>query len=150
MIAKNIGDLGLDIPMISSHGIANQTFIDLAGEAAEGVVIPTGKLLFPSQIPEDDAQYEVISTFYDEYKAKFNSEPTNFGSYGYDNLMLVVEALRAGATDRESIRAFLENDIVDWTGTTGIFNFSVDDHNGLQADSMVMATVKDGKWTLLE
>jgi branched-chain amino acid transport system substrate-binding protein len=69
---------------------------------------------------------------------------------GYDNLMLVVEALRAGGTERESIRAFLENDIVDWTGTTGIFNFSTDDHNGLQADSMVMATVKDGKWTLLE
>lgn len=150
VIAKNIQDLGLDMPMISSHGIANQTFIDLAGEAAEGVVIPTGKLLFPSQIPQDDVQYEVISTFYDEYKSKFNSEPTNFGSYGYDNLMLVVEALRAGATDRESIREYLENDIVDWTGATGIFNFSADDHNGLQADSMVMAIIKDGKWTLLE
>ena len=64
--------------------------------------------------------------------------------------MLVVEALHAGATDRESIREFLENDIKDWTGATGVFNFSADDHNGLQADSMVMATVKDGKWTLLE
>ena len=68
MIAKNIHDLGLDIPMVSSHGVANQTFIDLAGEAAEGVVIPTGKLLFPSQIAEDDVQYEVISTFYTSIK----------------------------------------------------------------------------------
>lgn len=150
VIAKNMKDLGLTIPMISSHGIANQSFIDLAGDAAEGVVIPTGKLLFPSQIKQEDVQFEVISTFYDEYSKEFNSEPTNFGSYGYDNLMLVVEALRAGATDRESIRDYLENDIKDWTGATGVFNFSPEDHNGLSADSMIMATVKDGKWTLLE
>ena len=150
VIAKNLRDLNLDIPMVSSHGIANQTFIDLAGEAAEGVVIPTGKLLFPSQIAEDDVQFDVISSFYNEYHEKFNSEPTNFGSYGHDNLMLVVEALKAGKTDRQSIREFLENDIVDWTGATGVFNFTAKDHNGLQADSMVIATVKDGKWILVE
>lgn len=150
VIAKNKKDLGIDIPMVSSHGIANQTFIKLAGDAAEGVVIPTGKLLFPSQIPSDDVQYEVISNFYEEYTKKYNNEPTNFGSYGYDNLMLVVEALRAGATERESIRDYLETKIVDWTGTTGIFTFSDKDHNGLKSDSMVMATVKDGKWTLLK
>lgn len=150
VIANNIKDLGLDIPMISSHGIANQTFIDLAGDSAEGIVIPTGKLLFPSQITEEDPQFSVISKFHEEYSAKYNSEPTNFGSYGYDNLMLIVEALRAGATDREAIRDYLENDIKDWTGATGIFNFSAEDHNGLEADSMVMATVKEGKWTLLK
>ncbi|WP_428908058.1 ABC transporter substrate-binding protein [Niallia sp. Krafla_26] len=150
VIAKNLKDLGLDMPLISSHGIANQSFIDLAGDSAEGVVIPTGKLLFPSQIQQDDVQYEVISNFHSEYQKKYNSEPTNFGSYGHDNLMLVVEALRAGATDRESIRDYLENDIKDWTGATGVFNFSPEDHNGLSADSMVIATVKDGKWTLLE
>ena len=60
-----------------------------------------------------------------------NSEPTNFGSYGYDNLLLVIEALENGATDREAIRDYLENDIKDWVGTTGIFNFSDTDHNGL-------------------
>lgn len=150
IIARNIQELGLDLPMVSSHGIANQTFIDLAGEAAENVVIPTGRLLFPDQIPESDPQYEVISSFYKEYVAKFNSEPTNFASYGYDNLMLVVEALRAGATDRASIRDYLENEIKDWVGATGIFNFSPEDHNGLSADSLVMATVKNGKWVLLE
>lgn len=150
IIARNIQELGIDLPMVSSHGIANQTFLDLAGEAAENVVIPTGRLLFPEQIPESDPQYEVISSFYEEYVAKFNSEPTNFASYGYDNLMLVVEALKAGATDRVAIRDYLENEIKDWVGATGIFNFTPDDHNGLSADSLVMATVKDGKWVLLE
>ncbi|MDQ0163918.1 ABC transporter substrate-binding protein [Bacillus alveayuensis] len=150
VIAKNVRDLGIDLPIIGSHGIANQNFIKLAGEAAEGVVIPTGKLLFPDQIPQDDVQYEVISSFYKDYTEKFGSEPTNFGSYGYDNLMLVIEALKNGATDRESIRDYLENNIKDWVGATGVYNFSEKDHNGLKADSLVMAVVKDGKWTLLE
>lgn len=148
--AKNMKELGMTIPYIGSHGIANQSFLDLAGDAAEGVVIPTGKLLFPTQIPESDPQYEVISKFYDDYTAEFSSEPTNFGSYGYDNIMLIVEALENGATDREAIRDYLENNIKDFVGATGVFNFSPDDHNGLTADSLVLAEVKDGKWTYKE
>lgn len=145
--AKNMKELGMDIPYIGSHGIANQSFIELAGDAAEGVVIPTGKLLFPTQIPNDDPQHKVISSFYDSYKEEFSGEPTNFGSYGYDNVMLVVEALKSGATDPEAIRDYLENKVKDYVGATGIFTFSAGDHNGLKADSMVLAEVKDGKWT---
>lgn len=144
--AKNMKELGMDIPYIGSHGIANQSFIDLAGDAAEGVIIPTGKLLFPTQIPNDDPQYKIISSFYDSYKDEYGEEPTNFGSYGYDNIMLVVEALKSGAKDQEAIRDYLENKVKDYVGATGIFTFSAKDHNGLKADSMVLAEVVDGKW----
>ncbi len=150
VVAKNTRDLGIDLPIIGSHGIANQNFITLAEDAAEGVVIPTGKLLFPDQIAEEDVQFDVISSFYKDYTDKYSSEPTNFGSYGYDNLMLVIEALKNGATDREPIREYLENNVTDWIGTTGVFNLTDKDHNGLTADSLVMAVVKDGKWTLLK
>lgn len=145
--AKNMKELGMDMPYIGSHGIANQAFLDLAGDAAEGVVIPTGKLLFPTQIPDEDPQYKVIKEFYDEYTAAYDGEPTNFGSYGYDNLLLIVEALKSGAKDRESIRDYLENEVKEYVGATGIFTFSEKDHNGLKADSMVLAEVKNGKWT---
>ncbi|PIC57501.1 ligand-binding receptor [Sporosarcina sp. P12(2017)] len=150
VIAKNAHDLGIKLPVFGSHGIANQNFISLAGEAAEGVVIPTGKLLFPDQIPKDDIQHSVLSEFYNEYTEKYDSEPTNFGSYGYDNVMLAVEALKNGATDREAIRDYLEENIKDWVGTTGVYNYTADDHNGLGPESFVMATVKDGKWTYIE
>lgn len=149
-IAVNMKDLGMEIPHVSSHGVANQAFIDLAQDAAEGVVIPTGRLLFPTEIPEDDPHYEIISNFYEKYTNKYDSEPTNFASYGYDNLMLVIDALEAGASDRDAIRDHLENNITNWVGTTGTFNMSPDDHNGLDTDSLVMAHVKDGKWQFLK
>jgi branched-chain amino acid transport system substrate-binding protein len=41
-------DLGLEAPIVHNHGIGNQAFIDLAGEAAEGVLFPIGKLLVAS------------------------------------------------------------------------------------------------------
>ncbi|HZJ02632.1 MAG TPA: ABC transporter substrate-binding protein, partial [Thermoleophilia bacterium] len=60
--AKNMDQLGMDIPYVGSHGIANMTFIDLAGEAAEGVVFPAGKMLIPETIT-DPAQKEVVDGF---------------------------------------------------------------------------------------
>lgn len=144
--AKNMKELGITIPYIGSHGIGNNTFIELAGDGAEGVIIPTGKLLLPTELDEDDVQYEIISEFYNAYMDKYGTEPTNFGSYGYDNLLLAVEALKNGATDHASIRDYLETKIKDFVATTGTFNFSETDHNGLEADSMIMAEVKDGKW----
>ena len=150
VIAKNAHDLGIDLPIVGSHGIANAGFIKLAESAAEGVVIPTGKLLFPDQIPKDDVQSEIITDFYKAYTEKYDSEPTNFGSYGYDNLLLAIEALKNGATNREEIRDYLESDIKNWIGTTGVFNFSDTDHNGLKPDSMVMAIVENGEWKLME
>ena len=150
VVAKNASELGVDLQIIGSHGIANKNFITLAEEAAEGVVIPTGKLLFPKQIAEDDVQFELISKFYNEYTEQFDGEPTNFGSYGYDNLLLAIAALESGATDHESIRTFLENDVKDWVGTTGVFNYTSEDHNGLSPGSMVMAIVENGEWKLLK
>lgn len=148
-IAVNMKNLDITMPHLSSHGIANQAFIDLAKEAAEGVVIPTGRLLFPTEIPEDDPLFEIITEFYEKYTDKYDSEPTNFASYAHDNILLVAEALENGATDSASIRNYIENNITDWKGATGIYNMSPEDHNGLDGDSLVMATVKDGKWKFL-
>lgn len=150
IIAKNRHELGIDIPYIGSHGIANNAFIELAGEGAEGVVIPTGKLLVPTQIEESDPQYDIITKFYKDYTGEFDGEPTQFGSYGYDNVLLAVEAIKNAGTDRSAIRDYLENNIKDFVATTGVFTFSTKDHNGLTADSMVLAEVIDGKWVLKE
>ena len=62
LAAKNMKQLGMTIPYVGSHGIANKTFIELAGDAAEGVVFPAGRLLVPSSIT-DAKQKEVTEAF---------------------------------------------------------------------------------------
>jgi branched-chain amino acid transport system substrate-binding protein len=51
IITKNFKDLGLNIPLIHSHGVGNQNFIQLAQGAADGVILPIGKLTVTTQIP---------------------------------------------------------------------------------------------------
>ncbi len=51
LVAKNLKELGLTLPLIQSHGAASKKFIELAGEGAEGVIMPAGKLVIYKQLP---------------------------------------------------------------------------------------------------
>ncbi len=51
IVAKNMVQLGITIPLIQSHGVASPKYIEYAGEAANGNVLPTGKILVLDQLP---------------------------------------------------------------------------------------------------
>ena len=55
-VTRDARSLGIDAKLIMSHGVANRTFIELAQDAAEGVVFPAGKLLVANDIPDDEHQ----------------------------------------------------------------------------------------------
>ena len=99
LAAKNMKQLGMDIPYVGSHGIANKTFIELAGEAAEGVVFPAGRLLVPASIT-DPAQKEVTDLFVQRYSAAYGGSPNTFAGYACEAISLLVDAIeRAGSTE---------------------------------------------------
>ncbi|WP_395879600.1 ABC transporter substrate-binding protein [Desulfallas sp. Bu1-1] len=150
IITKNFRDMGLSIPLIHSHGVGNQKFIELAQGAAEGVILPIGKLAVASQIPDSDPQKKVLESYIADYQAKYNTLPNSFGGYAWDAFNLVVAAIEKAGPDRAAIRDELEKNTSGFVGISGVFNMSPADHNGLGVDSMVLVEVKDGKWQLLE
>jgi len=147
-IVKEARQLGLNIPLISSHGSANSKFLELVGDAGEGVWMVAGKLLVPDQVKEDDPQYEVINKYVESYKAAYGTEPDSFGGYAYDGLNLLVDALKQTDGDASKLGEVLEK--VHYVGVTGEFKFSPEDHNGLTEDTMIMVEVKNGKFQLME
>jgi branched-chain amino acid transport system substrate-binding protein len=147
-IVKEARQLGLNIPLISSHGSANSKFLELVGEAGEGVWMVAGKLLIPDQVAEDDPQYAVIKKYVESFKAAYGSEPDSFGGYAYDGLNLLVEGLKQTGGDASKLGEVLEK--VNYVGVTGEFKFSAEDHNGLTEDTMIMVEVKDGKFQVLK
>lgn len=149
IITKNFRDLGLDIPLIHSHGVGNEKFIELAQGAADGVILPIGKLTVADQIPDDDPQKEVLQSYISHYREKYNALPVSFGGYGWDAFNLVVKAIEKAGPDRAAIRDELEK-TTGFVGVSGIFNMSPQDHNGLDTDSMVLVQIKDGTWQLLK
>jgi len=41
IIARNVKQLGLHMPLYMSHGVSSKKFIELAGDAAEGIILPS-------------------------------------------------------------------------------------------------------------
>ena len=149
VLAKNIQQLGLEIPLYQSHGVASPKFIELAGAAAEGIMLPTGKILVADLIPDSDPQKEVLAAYINDYEKKFNSAVSGFGGYAYDGMKILAAALKGSDGNKEKIRQAIEN-TQNHVGVSGIFNFSETDHNGLSPDAFVMVKIQDGKWELLK
>ena len=146
LISKNAKQLGLTIPIFDSHGIANQAFIDLAGDAANGVIFPAGKLLVADVLPDSDPQKAVLQAYAKDFKAKYNKTADTFGGHAWDALNLVAKALEKAGPDKAKIRDEIEN-TKNFVGISGLFNMSPQDHNGLTKGAFAMVKIAGGKWT---
>lgn len=147
--AKNLKQLAWSLPYIGSHGIANFKFIELAGDAAEGVVFPSTKILFPQSITNPD-QKKVIDIFISDYTEEFGEAPNHFASHGWDAISLLVKAIEdAKSTKAEDIQAALNN-IKGFAGADGIFTYSATDHDGLAVDDLIMVKIEKGTWVLAQ
>jgi len=138
-----------ETPVMQSHGIGNQVFLDSAGADANGLVAPLGRLVVAGQLPADDPQRQVITTFVDEYTKKFGAGPSTFSGHAYDAWKLAVDALTAAGTDKAAVRDHLEQ-VKGYVGISGVFTMTPTDHSGLSADALKLVTVANGTWKLLD
>ncbi|MCB9959747.1 MAG: ABC transporter substrate-binding protein [Rhodospirillaceae bacterium] len=150
IVTRNYAQLGIELPLYQSHGVASDAFIELAGEAANGVRLPGSATLVVDLLPADDPQHDVVTAYRDAYVARYNEPVSTFGGYAYDAFWLMVNAIEAaGTTDGEAVREAIEN-TTGWVGVTGVFNMSPEDHMGLDLSAFRMLEIVDGHWTLVE
>ncbi len=143
-------DLGLEIPIVHNHGIGNQAFIDLAGEAAEGVLFPIGKLLVAEGLPDTDPQKATLLRYIADYTAYTGgATPSTFGGHAWDAMQMAFSALQSVGPDPAAIRDYIEN-ITNFAGISGIFNLSSEDHNGIGKESLVLVQIVDGGWVYVD
>ena len=146
VVTKNIRELGIQVPIIESHGIANTQFIDLAGDAANGVIFPAGRLLISDQLPDSDPQKKVLEDYKKQFKDKFGYEASTFGGHVWDAFHIIVEGVKKSGTDPEKLRDTFESNTKQFVGISGTFTLSADDHNGLKSDALSMIQIQDKKW----
>lgn len=151
IVTRNFAQLGFDIPLYQSHGVASNAFIELAGaDAAEGVRLPGTALLIGDLLAEDDPQYKVVTEYAAAYKAKYKQDPSTFAGYAHDAVALMVDAItRAGEADPDAIRDALEK-TQGFVGTTGTYSFSPEDHLGLDLTAFRMLEITEGGWKQLD
>ncbi len=148
IVIKNMKQIGYNVPIFQSHGFGNIKYVKSAGAAAEGVIFPAGRLLVANTLYEGHPQKKVLEKYKKDYESKFGEDVSTFGGHAYDAFMILVEAIKKVGTNKEKVRDAIEN-TKGFVGTGGIFNFSPEDHNGLDIDAFEMLTVKDGQFTVL-
>ena len=105
IIAKEVKDLGITIPLYGSHGIARIEFIQGAGDAANGVRFAAGKILVPAAYGKGTEAYTQATDFISAYTAAYGTAPSTFAGHAFDALAIIANALQEHHRHRHSRRA---------------------------------------------
>ena len=138
---KNRKQLGITTPVIGPSSLNNQKFLNLAGDAAEEMVL-VSYFHYGKWTP---GQMEFIN-----YINKNNPEvfPTLQHALGWDAIHLFAVAMKKAGSDSVKIRDELEK-IKKYSGAAGEYNLSPSDHQPLGLKALVYVKVQNGKFVLL-
>jgi branched-chain amino acid transport system substrate-binding protein len=150
VITKNVKQLGIKIPLYMSHGVASKKYIELAGaDAAEGVMLPAGRLAIYDALPKNDPQAKLLKEYDQSYKKAYGVEASTFGGYAYDAFLLLTGAIKTSGATPALIRNGLE-ETKKLISVSGTFNMSIKDHNGLDLSAFEMVRIVKGDWRLVK
>jgi len=149
VIARNAHQLGVKTPLFMSHGVSSKKFIELAGDSAEGIKLPSGKVVVADLLPNSDSQKKSLMAFVKDYQNHYKAEGDHFGGHAWDAVMLIRSAVENGAYTPAAIRDQLEK-TKQFHGIGGTFTYSAQDHAGLGRDAFVLVEVKSKDWVIVK
>ena len=131
--------MGIDVPFLGGNGFNSPEVIEIAGEAADGLVVATPWF--------GDKQDPKVQEFNEKYKEKYGELPDQFAAQAYDALYIYAEALKkAGGEDRDAFRDALA-ETKDFEGILGKFSF---DEEGDVIMEPTVVEIKGGKFVVFE
>jgi branched-chain amino acid transport system substrate-binding protein len=150
IVTRNYKQLGITLPFYQSHGVASKKYIELAGDAAEGVRLPAAALLVADKLPDSDPQKPVVVGYKTMYEKETGQAVSTFGGHAYDAFKMLVAAIkRAGSAEPAAIRDEIEK-TSGFIGTGGEVNMSPKDHLGLDLSAFRMLEIRNGDWTIVK
>lgn len=109
---KQAREMGLKSQIFGEEGFDSPKFIEIAGKAAEGVIIVTN-------LNRDDTR-PVARKFIEDYRKLYKMEPDMVGASNFDAFLVIADAIRrAGSTDPKAIRDAVAA-TKDFNGATGV------------------------------
>jgi ABC-type branched-subunit amino acid transport system substrate-binding protein len=129
-LVRAVREAGLDLPITGGPSFGRRPFLEGAGPAAEGVLLPL--LCDPGHA---DGSFARV------FRQRTGHTPDCSTAQAYDTARLLLEAARAAGLNRARIRDRIAG-LSAWTGTAGDIRW-----NGLGQNqrAVLLATVQDGK-----
>ena len=133
-LAKQYKEVDPNVQLMGVSNAYTQQIIQLGGKAVEGLIAPVS---FFAGSPDPE-----IKVFVDEFKKRFNYEPSALAAQAYDSMGIFLEAIKkAGSLDRAKVRDAVAS--IDYPGITGRTTF---DAQGNADKVFQKVIIQDGKF----
>jgi branched-chain amino acid transport system substrate-binding protein len=129
--------MGLKVPFVGGNGFNSPQVIEIAKEAAEGLIVAT-----PWFGEKNDPK---VKAFVTKYEKAYGKKPDQFAAQAYDAFYIMTNALKAaGTADRGKLRDALAA-TKNFQGVVGKFSFDAE-RDVVMTPSVLI--VKGGKFTI--
>lgn len=134
ILARQMQEVGLDLPMLGISGMYDVEFINVAGDAAENAIVSYPAAAATPALAQLDA----------DYAARAFAEPASpYTKYAYDAANIIIQAVNENGTDKialaEAIRA------INHEGVNGTITF--DEFGQTETPIEIhLKTVRNGEW----
>lgn len=147
---KNARQLGMKQMLVHGYGYVVPRYMELAAEAAEGLLLTSLKFPVAEQLPDADPIKATILDYKARYRAKFGEETDVYGGQAWDGIGMMAAALaRAGAHEAERVVGALEQ-TRGYKGVGGVFNFGAQRHAGLAKSDVVIIEWQNKQFRLVD
>lgn len=129
--------MGLSVPFVGGNGFNSPKVIEIAKEAAEGLIVAT-----PWFGEKNDPKVKAFSA---KYEKAYGKKPDQFAAQAYDAFYIMTDALKAaGTADRAKLRDALAA-TRNFQGVVGTFSFDAE-RDVVMTPSVLV--VKSGKFAI--
>ena len=98
-VLREVGQKGLDIPVLGTEGADSFELLNIAGEYANGLYITTN-------MNRDDQNAET-QAYIENYVNEYGIQPDMVGASVYDSFQVLFAAMKEVGTDTEAMRAYI-------------------------------------------
>ena len=94
LVARNMDQLGMKIPVLVSHGNANPGFLKLVSNLSLPILVPAGRAAAPESVPDSDPCKKVVLEFSKEHMNKYGEPANYYSAEMVDALALIAAGLK--------------------------------------------------------
>jgi branched-chain amino acid transport system substrate-binding protein len=139
LIVKQARELGINVPFIATDTWEAPEFLEIGGDAVNGVVFST---FFTTEVPITAESEKFLKA----YREKYDKEPASVTALGYDAYLVILNAIeKSGSTDPVEINKFIAQ-TKNFEGAAGMISLN---STGDAVKSAVIKEVRDGEFKYL-
>jgi ABC-type oligopeptide transport system substrate-binding subunit/ABC-type branched-subunit amino acid transport system substrate-binding protein len=135
-LIKQARSMGINVPVIGGYQMDSPDLFSTAGEAAEGVIVPT---VFNPDLPVKETQ-----DFIKNFQSKYGVIPDMWAAQGYDAVRVLAYSVRESESTVPIVIASAMRILQDWNGVTGRYSFNFD--GGITGKSLFFKEVRNGRF----